>query len=88
MTLATDVIVGFPGETAGAFESTLKLLEEVKPDVVNVSKFFARPKTEAAKMEDRIVENDIKRRSTLASAAAKKISFEQNKHWVGWLATY
>ena len=85
MTLATDVIVGFPGETEGAFESTLKLLEEVKPDVVNVSKFFARPKTEAAKMEDRIVENDIKRRSTLISAAAKKISFAQNKHWVGWL---
>ena len=49
LTLATDVIVGFPGETEEAFENTLKLLEEVKPDIVNVSKFFARPKTAAAR---------------------------------------
>jgi len=45
LTLATDVIVGFPGETPRAFQNTLELLEEIKPDVVNVSKFFARPKT-------------------------------------------
>ena len=49
LTLATDVIVGFPGETEEAFENTLKLLEEVKPDVTNVSKFFARPKTSGSK---------------------------------------
>ena len=49
-TLATDVIVGFPGETEEAFQNTLKLLEEVKPDVVNVSKFFARPKTPLGKL--------------------------------------
>ena len=51
LTLATDVIVGFPGETEKAFQNTLKLLEEVKPDVVNVSKFFARPKTPALEYE-------------------------------------
>ena len=52
LTLATDVIVGFPGETEEAFQNTLKLLEEVKPDVVNVSKFFARPKTPVWNMKD------------------------------------
>ena len=52
LTLATDVIVGFPGETEEAFENTLKLLDEVKPDIVNVSKFFARPKTVAARMKE------------------------------------
>src|SRR3989304_5725666 len=51
ITLATDVICGFPGETRGAFENTLRLIEEVKPDIVNVSKFFARPKTAAAEMQ-------------------------------------
>ena len=85
LTLATDVIIGFPGETEEAFESTLKLLEEVNPDVVNVSKFFARPKTEAAKMQERIVEKEIKRRSAVASVVAKRVSFEQNKRWEGWV---
>ncbi len=86
LTLATDVIVGFPGETAEAFENTLKLLEEVKPDVINVSKFFARPKTAAAKIQDGLVEREeIKRRSTVAAELAKRISFERNQRWVGWV---
>ena len=86
LTLATDVIVGFPGETAEAFEKTLKLLEEVKPDVVNVSKFFARPKTSAAQIQDDLVEpEEIKRRSTVAAQLAKRISFERNQRWVGWV---
>ena len=86
LTLATDVIVGFPGETAEAFENTLKLLEDVKPDIVNVSKFFPRPKTAAAKIQDGLVERDeIKRRSTVAAELAKRISFERNKRWVDWV---
>ena len=86
LTLATDVIVGFPGETAEAFENTLNLLKEVKPDIVNVSKFFARPKTRAAQIKDGLVERkEIKRRSTIASDLAKQISFEQNKRWTGWI---
>ena len=85
LTLATDVIVGFPGETKEAFENTLKLLEEVKPDIVNVSKFFARPKTVAARMKDCLVEKEeIKRRSTVASELAKRLSAERNLRWVDW----
>jgi MiaB-like tRNA modifying enzyme len=86
LTLATDVIVGFPGETAASFENTLKLLEEVKPDVTNVSKFFARPKTKAAEIKEDLVElGEIKRRSTVAAQLAKQVSFEQNQRWVGWV---
>ena len=85
LTLATDVIVGFPGETEEAFENTLKLLEAVKPDVVNVSKFFARPKTVAARMKEGLVEREeIKRRSTVAAELAKRLSAERNLRWVGW----
>jgi threonylcarbamoyladenosine tRNA methylthiotransferase CDKAL1 len=85
LTLATDVIVGFPGETKVGFENTLKLLEEVKPDIVNVSKFFARPKTVAARMKDGLVEKEeIKRRSTVTSELAKRLSAERNLRWVGW----
>ncbi len=86
LTLATDIIVGFPGETVEAFENTLKFLEEVKPDVVNVSKFFARPKTTAAQINVGLVERDeTKRRSTIAAGLVKQISLECNKRWVGWV---
>ena len=86
LTLATDIIVGFPGETAEAFENTLKLLKDVKPDVINVSKFFARPKTIAAKMHDGLVDREeIKRRSTVAAELVKRISLERNQRWVGWV---
>jgi threonylcarbamoyladenosine tRNA methylthiotransferase CDKAL1 len=85
LTLSTDVICGFPGETTLAFENTLKLMAEVKPDVVNVSKFFARPKTEAAKMQSDFVERgEIKRRSTQAAGLAKRIALERNQLWLGW----
>ncbi len=86
LTLATDVIVGFPGETEEAFLNTLKLLEEVKPDIVNVSKFFARPKTIAARMKDDLVDKEeTKRRSTATAELAKRISAERNLRWVGWI---
>ncbi len=85
LTLSTDVICGFPGESSEAFEKTLDLLKEVKPDVVNVSKFFARPKTAALKMKEEFVErNEIKRRSILAAQLAKKIALERNQQWLGW----
>ena len=85
VTLATDVICGFPGESGEAFENTLGLIGEVKPDVVNVSKFFARPRTAAADMRDAFVDlAEIKRRSTEASKLAKQIALEKNQRWVGW----
>jgi MiaB-like tRNA modifying enzyme len=85
ITLATDVICGFPTETPEAFENTLKLLEEVKPDIVNVSKFFPRPHTAAAEMRDASVElTEIKRRSNTAAQLARQISLERNQRWIGW----
>jgi threonylcarbamoyladenosine tRNA methylthiotransferase CDKAL1 len=85
VTLATDIICGFPGETREAFENTLKLIGEVKPDIVNVSKFFARPRTAAAEMHDAFLESaEIKRRSTEAAKLVKRVSLERNQRWVGW----
>ena len=85
VTLATDVICGFPGESREAFDNTLDLIGEVKPDIVNVSKFFARPGTAAAEMCDLVVEpSEIKRRSTEAAKLVKQVSLERNQRWVGW----
>jgi threonylcarbamoyladenosine tRNA methylthiotransferase CDKAL1 len=85
VTLATDVICGFPGETQEAFANTLKLIGEVKPDIVNVSKFFARPRTAAAEMRNAFVDPaEIKRRSAEAARLVKQVSLERNQYWVGW----
>ncbi len=85
ITVATDVICGFPGETREAFENTLDLINEVKPDVINVSKFFARPGTRAAEMYDEIVEPaEIKRRSSEVARLVKNVSLARNQRWVSW----
>ena len=89
LTLATDVIVGFPSESEQAFRNTLRLIEEVKPDVVNVSKFFARPGTEAAHMVQtqptlRVEPSEVKARSEEVSKLARRVAFEKNRAWVGW----
>jgi len=84
VTLATDVICGFPGETTQAFDNTLRLIGEVKPDVVNVSKFFGRPGTAAAGMPNQIMATEKKRRSTEAAKLAKQVSLERNQRWLGW----
>ncbi len=85
VTLSTDVICGFPGESNEAFERTLQLIEGIKPDVVNVSKFFARPRTPALKMQEEYVPiSEIKQRSSLAAGLVKRIVFERNQCWVGW----
>jgi threonylcarbamoyladenosine tRNA methylthiotransferase CDKAL1 len=85
ITLATDVIVGFPGETQKSFENTLEFLELIKPDITNVSKFFARPKTTAWEMKNGLVgKEETKRRSTVAAKLARKLSTDRNRHWIGW----
>lgn len=85
VTLATDVICGFPGESQEAFKNTLKLVSEVKPDIVNVSKFFARPGTAAAGMRDEFVGSaEIKRRSHAAANLVRRIALEKNQRWIGW----
>jgi len=84
VTLATDVICGFPGETTQAFDNTLRLIGEVKPDVVNVSKFFGRPGTAAAGMPNQIMATEKKLRSTEAAKLAKQVSLERNQRWLGW----
>jgi len=84
ITIATDIICGFPGESPEAFQRTLHLLEEVKPDVVNISKFFPRPGTPAERLNPKVPPGEIKRRSRRATELARRISLERNRRWIGW----
>jgi len=84
ITVATDVISGFPGESAEAFGRTLRLIEDVKPDVVNVSKFFPRPKTRAEKMTPKVSPLEVTARSKRMADLARRISLERNGAWMNW----
>jgi MiaB/RimO family radical SAM methylthiotransferase len=83
LTLATDIIVGFPGEKTKDFEMTVKLIKEVKPDVVNISKFGVRPGTEAEKMRQ-LPYKVVKKRSARLTQIVKKLQLKQNKKWLDW----
>jgi len=82
-TISTDVIVGFPSETQEDFQKTVNLLDETRPDVVNLSRYSARPGTDAAKWEQ-IDVAEVKRRSKVIFEQISKISIENNKKWIGW----
>jgi MiaB/RimO family radical SAM methylthiotransferase len=84
ITISTDIICGFPSETKEQFNDSLKLIEEIKPDVLNISRFWLRPGTKAANMENQIHGNLTKQRSQLLTKEFNKISFEKNKKWIGW----
>lgn len=86
ITVATDVICGFPEETKEAFEQTIKLVKEIQPDIVNVSKFFPRPHTPTEKMK-LLPPQEVKERSKRMAESAKKISLKKNKGWINWEGT-
>jgi len=86
LTLSTDVICGFPGESREAFEHTKKLVREIHPDIVNVSKFFSRPRTPAEKMVS-LPPKEVKIRSKEIAVLSKMISFEKNRAWMNWEGT-
>lgn len=83
LTLSTDIIVGYPTEEEECFRKTISLLEEVRPDIVNISRFSPRPGTRAALLPQQPYEV-VKQRSTTLHRIVKAICLERNKSWIGW----
>jgi len=85
MSISTDIIVGFPSETEDDFAKTLDLVETAKPDIVNISRYGARPGTEAAKWKGMRVSSQIaKDRSERLHILAKRIAMIRNSLWQDW----
>ncbi len=70
VSLSTDVIVGFCGETEEQFQHTLDLLEEIRFDVVHVAAYSPRPGTLANKWEDDVPLEEKKRAAARRRAAS------------------
>ncbi|KYC54250.1 MAG: coproporphyrinogen III oxidase [Candidatus Methanofastidiosum methylothiophilum] len=80
--LCTDIIVGYPTEDDAAFENTLKLVEKIRPDKINLTRFSPRPGTPSTKLKQ-IPSWIVKERSRKLNVLRKKISFEINQTYIG-----
>lgn len=82
--IATDVIVGFPGETEAQFRRTYDLLAELKLDKAHIAKYSPRPQTVAArKMADDVPPEEKERRRKALDALQEQIVGEINARLLG-----
>src|SRR6476659_556929 len=83
ISLTTDIIVGFPGETEEEFQQTLSLLDGVEYDGVFSFKYSPRPNTPALHLEDAIPDEEKSRRLAVLMARQQEIQKRRNERHVG-----
>jgi len=82
--IATDIIVGFPGETAEQFQATYDLLAELRLDVAHIAKYSPRPGTVSARrMEDDVPPEEKERRRQALDDLQAEIVGEINRRYLG-----
>jgi tRNA A37 methylthiotransferase MiaB len=82
ITVMTDIIVGFPGETNDDFTASLDLVRTVRPNKVNVTRFSKRPFTPLSTVKD-FPDSLKKDRSRLLLSCSEQVYFEVNQPWLG-----
>ena len=83
ITLTSDIIVGFPGETTEEFEDTLRVLEEVRFDALFTFIFSPRPGTPAAEMDDPMPREEKLANFNRLTALQDAISEEKHAAYIG-----
>ena len=83
LTISTDIICGFPGETEYDFYRTINFIKWLRPEILNISKFTPRPGTKAKKMEQ-IESRTIKERSIRLSRIFRNSLKHINDGWQDW----
>ncbi len=83
ISITTDIIVGFPGETEADFQATLDLLGEVEYDSLFSFKYSPRPNTAALGMEDQVPEEEKTRRMTILLEKQRAIQIRKNSELIG-----
>src|ERR1700737_4264705 len=83
ISITTDIIVGFPGETESDFAETLSLLDEVRYDGMFSFKYSPRPNTLSLSMGDQVSEEEKSRRLAALQEKQREIQNEGNASLVG-----
>jgi len=83
ISITSDMIVGFPGETEEDFAETLSLLEEVRYDSVFTFKYSPRPNTPSLALDDAVPDEEKSRRLDLLMTKQKEIQSASYKRYIG-----
>jgi tRNA-2-methylthio-N6-dimethylallyladenosine synthase len=81
--IATDVIVGFPGETEAQFEETYRLLEDLRMDMIHIAAYSPRSGTASARWKDNVPPQEKERRRKALEALHERIVGEINAQLKG-----
>ncbi|MCK4670624.1 MAG: tRNA (N(6)-L-threonylcarbamoyladenosine(37)-C(2))-methylthiotransferase [Nanoarchaeota archaeon] len=89
ITIATDVICGFPGETDKQFFETVDLMREILPSVINISRYQDIPGTASYRIDKKhkIPGDTVKGRSKFITDVFRNISSMNNEKWKNWEGT-
>jgi len=80
--IATDVIVGYPGETEKSFQKTVDIIKKVRPAVFHIFRFSKRQNSEASKLKD-FPDRIKKERSRILTKLFSQINLGENKKFLG-----
>ena len=83
LSLSTDIIVGFSGETEAEFAATEQLMRDLRFDTVHLAAYSVRPGTAAARRPDDVPLDEKKRRLNHLLAVQREIATERNQGYVG-----
>ena len=83
ISIATDLITGFPGETERDHDKSIKLIKDLHADTVNITRFSVRPGTDAATMKNQIHGNISKERSTELTETKMSVEGDINSTLIG-----
>ena len=82
--IATDIIVGFPGETEAQFMETYRVLSDLKLDVAHLARYSSREGTVATRhMDDNVSDEEKMRRFRLLEELQEQVVGEINKKYLG-----
>jgi tRNA-2-methylthio-N6-dimethylallyladenosine synthase len=83
VSISTDVIVGFPGETKRQFQNSADLFKQAKYDMAYLAQYSPRPQTVAYKLKDSVYKSEKKKREESLNSLLKKTALANNKKLIG-----
>jgi len=82
ISISTDIIVGYPTEDEEAFQDTLKVIEEIQPDFLHISKYHHRPGSNSSTLQE-IEHQDMKKRSKDLNELKYTLTLHNNEKLLG-----